>query len=122
MDMLAVSETVAKLMATGAVQGLGKDAASRLLTHIIARVREVFGNDACSTSALKAVESNRDHPASVAELAAALRRYAEQNNQFATELADWAHKYKPGDTAVIQNIHSSGDSYTAGRDITINKS
>jgi hypothetical protein len=45
MDLIGASEAVAAMLATGAVQGLGADAARRAIAEILARVRAVFADD-----------------------------------------------------------------------------
>ena len=88
MDVVAVSEAVAGLLAAGGVKELGEAAGGGLVAGILARVRKVFGSDARSVDALE--QARRDGgQAAVAELAAALAWYARRDAEFARELAGW---------------------------------
>jgi hypothetical protein len=57
----------------------------------------------------------------VRELASALSGYAYQDEQFASELADWARRYAPVDS-VTQNVRAGMDAYFAGRDVAVQQS
>ena len=116
MDVVAVSEAVAGLLASGAARELGQEAGGGLVAGIVARVRKVFGSDARSVDALE--QARRDGgQAAVAELAAALAWYAQRDQEFAGELAGWAAQACPGD--VTQRVEAGRDAYTARRDQTV---
>jgi len=116
MDVVAVSQTVAGLLASGAARELGQEAGGGLVAGIVARVRKVFGSDARSVDALE--QARRDGgQAAVAELASALAWYARRDQEFARELAGWAAQ--AGSGGVTQEVHAGRDAYTAGRDQTI---
>ena len=70
-DVVAVSEAVAGLLATGAARELGQEAGGGLVAGIVARVRKVFGSDARSVDALERARRDGTQVA-VAELASAL--------------------------------------------------
>src|SRR5690349_12401078 len=91
-DVVAVSEAVALMAATGAVSGLGESAALGVVGRIRERMRGVFTSDARSVDALeRAVADPSD--GRVQELAAALAWYARRDEEFAGELAGWAREY-----------------------------
>jgi len=86
-DVVAVSEAVAGLLATGAAKELGQEAGGGLVAGIVARVRKVFGSDARSVDALE--QARRDGTqAAVAELAAALAWYARKDGELSTVVQD----------------------------------
>jgi hypothetical protein len=115
-DVMAVSEAVAGLLATGAAKELGQEAGGGLAAGIVARVRKVFGSDARSVDALE--QARRDGGrAAMAELAAALAWYARRDAAFAGELAGWAAQ--AGAEDVTQRVDAGRDAYTAGRDQTV---
>ncbi len=116
MDVVAVSETVAGLLATGAAKELAQEAGGGLVAGIVARVRKVFGSDARSVDALE--RARRDGgQAAVADLAAALAWYARRDAAFAGELARWVAQAGAG--GVTQRVEAGRDAYTAGRDQTV---
>lgn len=95
MDVVAVSEAVALMAATGAISGLGESAALGVVGRIRERMRGVFTSDARSVDALeRAVADPSD--GRVQELAAALAWYARRDEEFADELAGWAREYAAG--------------------------
>jgi hypothetical protein len=115
-DVVAVSEAVAGLLAAGGVKELGEAAGGGLVAGIVARVRKVFGSDARSVDALE--QAYRDGGQSaVAELASALAWYARRDEGFARELAGWATQADTG--GVSQRVEAGRDAYTAGRDQTV---
>jgi hypothetical protein len=116
MDLVAVSEAVAGLLASGAARELGQEAGSGLVAGMVARVRKVFGPDARSVDALEKVRQGEGQ-AAVAELAAALAWYARRDEVFAHELAGWAAQASAG--SVTQQVDAGRDAYTAGRDQTV---
>jgi hypothetical protein len=118
-DVVAVSEAVALMAATGAVSGLSESAALGVVARIRDRVRGVFASDARSVDALEQAVA---HPSEgrVAELAAALAWSADRDEEFAGELAGWAREYASAGS-VVQNVRAGRDAYTAGRDMTVNQ-
>ena len=116
MDVVAVSEAVAGLLATGAAKELGQEAGGGLVGGIVARVRKVFGSDARSVDALEQTRGDGGQ-AAVAELAAALAWYARRDSEFARELAEWAAQANAG--GVTQRVEAGRDAYIAGRDQTV---
>lgn len=116
MDVVAVSEAVAGLLAAGGVKELGEAAGGGMAAGIVARMRKVFGSDARSVDALE--QARRDGTqAAVAELASALGWYARHDAEFARELAGWAAQANAG--GVMQRVEAGRDAYTAGRDQTV---
>lgn len=89
MDLGAVSQAVAVLVASGAGKELAEDAGRGLIAAVVDRVRQVFGHDRRASEAL---EQARDEgsAAAVTDLAAALAWYGERDAGFAAELAGWA--------------------------------
>jgi hypothetical protein len=117
LDVIAVSEAVAGLLAAGGVKELGEAAGGGLVTGIMARVRKVFGSDARSVDALE--QARRDGTqAAVAELASALAWYARRDAEFAQELAGWAAA-QAGAGGVTQRVEAGRDAFAAGRDQTV---
>lgn len=116
MDVVAVSETAARLLAAGGVKELGEAAGGGLVAGMVARVRKVFGSDARSVDALDQARDD-GRQAAVAELAAALAWYARRDEAFARELAGWAARADAG--SVAQRVEAGRDAYTAGRDQTV---
>jgi hypothetical protein len=115
-DVVAVSEAVAGLLASGAARELGEEAGGGLAAGIIARVRKVFGSDARSVDALEQARLDGGQ-AAVAELASTLAWYARRDHDFALELAGWAAQSGAG--GVSQQVDAGRDAYTAGRDQTV---
>jgi hypothetical protein len=118
-DVVAVSEAVALMAATGAVSGLGESAALGVVVRIRDRVRGVFGSDARSADALEQAVADPSEER-VQEFAAALAWYARRDEEFAGELAGWAQEYAPAGS-VVQNVRAGRNAYTAGRDMTVNQ-
>ena len=116
MDVVAVSEAVAGLLAAGGVKELGEAAGGGLVSGILARVRKVFGSDARSADALEQARRDGTQTA-VAELASALAWYARRDDAFARELAGWAAQADAG--GVTQRVEAGRDAYTAGRNQTV---
>ena len=116
MDVVAISEAVAGLLASGAAKELGQEAGGSLVAGIVARVRKVFGADARSVDALEQARRDGGQTA-VAELAAALAWYARRDDAFARELTGWAAQAGAG--GVTQRVDAGRDAYTAGRDQTV---
>jgi hypothetical protein len=116
-DVVAVSEAVALMAATGAVSGLGESGALGVVARIRDRVRGVFGSDARSADALERAVADPCE-GRVQELASALAWYARRDEEFAGELAGWAREYAPAGS-VVQNVRAGRDAYTAGRDMTV---
>ena len=116
MDVVAVSEAVAGLLAAGGVKELGEAAGGSLVTGIVARVQKVFGSDVRSVDALE--QACRDGgQAAIAELASALAWYARRDAEFAGDLAEWAEQGGAG--SVTQRVEAGRDAYAAGRDQTV---
>ena len=115
MDLVAASETVAGLLASGAAKQLGEDAGSGLAAGIASRIRKWFGSDARSVDALEKV--CRDDRAAISDLASALAWYAQRDQAFAIELIRWAGQARSDE--VTQRVHAGRDAYTAGRDQTV---
>lgn len=113
--MVEAVETVAAIVGTGAVQGLSGQAAIDLVNGIRKRIRDVFGHDQRAVEALENASGQSD-PATLAELTAALRWYAERDQEFSAELNNWAEH---GKASVIQHVRAQRDSYTAARDQTV---
>jgi hypothetical protein len=116
MDVTAVSETVAALVAAGGVKELADAAGGGLVAGIVTRLRKTFGSDARSVDALEQAQRDRT-PAAVAELASALAWYARRDKQLAEELDAWAAQARPG--RVTQQVTAGRDAYTAAGDQTI---
>jgi hypothetical protein len=115
-DIAAVSEAVAGMLAAGGVKELGEAAGGGLVAGIIEKVRKTFGSDARSVDALERAQRDGS-PIVVSELASALAWYGQQDEDFARDLAEWAAA--GGGSNVAQNIHAGRDAYTAGRDQTV---
>jgi hypothetical protein len=118
-DLVAVSEAVALMAATGAVSGVSESAALGVVAQIRERVRRVFDGDARAVDALARVMQQPDDRGRVLELAAALTWYGERDGGFAAQLTEWASTYAPAGS-VTQNVRTGRDAYTAGRDLTVN--
>lgn len=112
MDLVAVSEATAALVAAGAAQGVGEQAATGAVSGMLRRIREVFGGDRRALDSLDETASTGAETA-VRELASALRWYAERDRAFAAELERWAGG---GRTEVNQNVRAGRDAFVAGRD------
>lgn len=113
MDIVAVSQAVAALVASGAGKELAEDAGRGLAAAVVGRLRKVFGSDRRSVDALEQA-GRSGSPESVEELAAALRWYARQDAGFAAEMARWAEQADVGQ--LHQEVRAGRDAYTAGRD------
>jgi hypothetical protein len=118
MDLVEASNAVALMLATGGIQGLGQDAARSAVARLRDRVRSAFHGDLRAVAALEQAMAQPDGEW-VRELAAALARRAGENEDFANDLYEWAEMRQP--TQLIQNVQSGGDSYVAGRDMTVNR-
>ena len=118
-DVAAASQAVAVMAASGAVSGLSESAALSVVGGIRKRVREVFGSDDRSVSALEDAIQNPAKDGRVRELAATLAWYARRDGVFAGELAGWAQQYTLS-SSVVQNVLPGRDGFTAGRDMTVN--
>lgn len=116
MDMVAVTEAVAGIIAAGGVKELAESAGGGMVAGIVKRIRAVFGSDARSLDALDQAQ-RQDTPATVRDLAAALAWYAKQDPEFAKELEGWAATAKPG--TVNQQVFAGRDAYVAAGDQTI---
>ena len=116
MDVTAVSEAVAILVAAGGAKELAETAGGGLVAGITDRIRKVFGSDARSADALDRVQRDGGQ-AAVAELTSALAWYAERNQEFAAELAAWAKL--GGSAGLTQNIRAGRDAFVSGRDQTV---
>ncbi len=116
MDLVAVSEAVAGLVAIGAGKEVTEDVGRGLMTAVVERVGKLFGHDRRSLDALE--QCQRDgSPAAVADLASALRWYAERDVAFAAELSRWADEARSA--GISQQVYAGRDAYTAGRDQTV---
>jgi hypothetical protein len=115
-DVSAVSEAVAGLLAVGGVKELGETAGMGLVAGIVKRVKKVFGSDARSVDALERAQRDGS-AAAVGELASALSWYARQDPAFAEELSGWAAQ--AGGGKVNQSVIAGGDANVAGRDQTV---
>jgi hypothetical protein len=120
MDLVTVSEAIALMTATGAIQGLGEKAALDVVTRFRERIRDAFRGDSRSTDALESAVDNPADEHRIRELASALTWYVGRNGQFADELAKWANQYQPAGS-VTQNVKAGRDAYTAGGDMTVNQ-
>jgi hypothetical protein len=121
MDIVAVSEAVALMAATGAVSGLSEHAAVDMAARIRNKIRAVFNGDARSLDSLtRAVEDPTDQNR-IRELAAAMAWYAQRDHLFANEMTTGTQEFSPT-WSVSQKIRAGQDAYTAGRDMTVNQS
>jgi hypothetical protein len=114
MDVVAVSEAVALLAATGAVSGMGESAALAVVGRVRKRIRTMFGEDARSVEALEAAAADPADETRVQELASALRYYAKRDAQFRDELASWASQYKGRAGSVSQKVRANRDAFVVG--------
>ncbi|MGW0803359.1 hypothetical protein [Nonomuraea sp. NPDC002799] len=120
MSVSEVAAAVALIAGTGAVSGLSEQAALNMVTTIRERIRTIFGDDTPAVRKLeRAVEQGDDEDA-VRDLAEALCSYAEQDENFAAELAGWAQQRPPAGS-VTQTVRAGRDAYTAGRDLTVRR-
>jgi hypothetical protein len=120
MDLVTVSEAVALMTATGAIQGLGEKAALDVVARFRERIRDAFHGDSRSTDALESAIHDSADEHRIRELASALTWHAGRNGQFADELAKWAGQYQTTGS-VTQNVRAGRDAYTAGGDMTVNQ-
>lgn len=116
MDLVAMSETVAGMLATGAVEEAGATAASGVMARIARQIRSVFGEDHRAVQSLDQVADGRGGADGVRDLASALRWYAERNEVFAAELRDWAASAR---SVTVQRVEAGRDAFVAGRDQTV---
>jgi hypothetical protein len=114
-DVAVVAETVAGMLAVGAVKERGEAVGGGLVAGAVDRVRKVFGSDDRSSDALE--RTRQGEPGAAAELASALAWYARRDQVFAQELAAWAAE--AGSVTVTQRVRAGRDAYVAGRDQTI---
>jgi hypothetical protein len=119
MDLVAVSESVALMAATGAMSGLGEHAALGTVSRVRERIRLVFGGDTHSMNALNEAVADPADEGRIADLAAELAHHAKRDAAFREELGRWAAEYAPG--SVTQNVRAGRDTYTAGRDMTVHQ-
>lgn len=116
MDVVAVTEAVAGVVAAGGVKELAESAGGGLVAGMVKRIRSVFGSDARSVDAL-AQAQQQPTPAAVRDLASALAWYAHRNQEFAKELEGWAAWAKP--VTVNQHVFAGRDAFVSARDQTI---
>ena len=116
MDLVAVSQAVATLVASGAGKELTEEVGRGLVSAVVDRVRKVFGRDRRSLDALEQAQRSGS-VAAVADLAAALHWYAERDAVFAAELERWGDQAQSA--GINQEIHAGRDAYTAGGDQTV---
>lgn len=113
MDLVALSEAAAALVAAGAT-GAAQSAGEQATAGMLERIRSVFRGDARATESLDEAASTGDE-ASVQELAESLRWYARRDEEFAADLERWTG----GHVEVTQHVSAGRDAYTAGRDQTV---
>ncbi|MBW8482062.1 hypothetical protein [Actinomadura parmotrematis] len=119
MDTAAV-EAVATIVATGAISGLGEQAALGVVARLRDRVKAAFGSDRRSAQDLElAIAEPSDDR--IRALVSALVWHARENRDFARELAGWAAEYRPPQAPLTQHIHAARDAYTSGRDMTVHQ-
>ncbi|MEU5894460.1 hypothetical protein ABZ835_48010 [Streptomyces sp. NPDC047461] len=118
MDVATISSSVAVMAATGAVSGMGEDTALRVVERIRHRIRTIFGGDRRSLDSLDGALANPTDASQIQQLVSALIWYAERDEDFESELLEWAERYAPSES-VSQFVRSGRDSYTAGRDMTV---
>jgi hypothetical protein len=116
MDVVAASEMVAGLLASGVVKQLAENAGGGLTAGIAARVQKVFGSDGRAVDALERARGGGS-PQAVADLASALAWYARRDQVFAEELAGCAAQ--AGTAGVTQNVRADRDAYAAGHNQTV---
>lgn len=112
-DLVAVTEAVAGIVAAGGVKEIAENAGGGLASGIVKRIRGVFHSDARSLDALDKAQQ-LPSPTTVRDLASALAWYAERDQKFASELEEWATSAKPG--TVNQRIFAGRDAYVSARD------
>jgi hypothetical protein len=115
MDIDAAAQAVSLFLASEASKGLAEEAGKGLAVAVAQKVRRVFGADRRSVDALEQA-TRGDSSVAVAELAAALRWYAQRDSEFAMELMNWAREN--GSPSIHQKVRAGRDAYTAGRDQT----
>lgn len=116
LDLVAVSQAVAALVASGAGKELAEDVGGSVVAAVVDRARKVFGRDRRSVDALERAREDGSAVA-VADLAAALLWYARQDAAFAAELGRWADEARSA--GISQEIRAGRDAYTAGHDQTV---
>jgi hypothetical protein len=116
MDLVAVSQAVATLVASGAGKELTEDVGRGVVTAVVDRLRKVFGHDRRSLDALEQTRQSGS-AAAIADLVAALRWYAERDVALAADLAQWAKEAQS--TGISQEINAGRDAYTAGHNQTV---
>jgi hypothetical protein len=120
MDVLTVSEAVASIAATGAVSNLSGQAALDVVARIRGRLRAVLHRDERSLDAFACALEDPTDKSRIRELAKAVAWYAQHDDRFASELANWAQEFSIG-TSISQKARAGRDTYTAGRDMTVNQ-
>jgi hypothetical protein len=118
MDILAISEAIAAIAATGAVSTVSGQTALEVVARIRQRLRDVMHGDQRSLDALMRALENPSDEGRIRELAAAVAWYAQRDQNFAAELAAWTSRFS-AERPILQNVRAGRDAYTAGRDITI---
>jgi hypothetical protein len=116
LDLVAVSQAVAALVASGAGKELTEDLGRGVVAAVVDRARKVFGRDRRSLDALEQAQKDGS-AAAIADLAAALRWYAQRDAAFAADLERWADQARSA--GVSQEVRAGRDAYTAGRDQTV---
>lgn len=116
MDVVAVTEAAAGIVAAGGVKELAEGAGEGLASGMVKRIRGVFGSDARSVDALEQAQQQAT-PTVIRELASALAWYANRDQKFAKELEGWAASVKPG--TVHQRVFAGRDVYVSAHDQTI---
>jgi hypothetical protein len=116
MDMVAVTEAVAGIVAAGGVKELAESAGGGLAGGIVKRIRAVFGSDARSVDALDRAQQHAT-AAAVRDLASALAWYAQRDGEFAGELEGWAASTEA--RTVNQRVFAGRDAYVSAGDQTI---
>lgn len=116
MDVVAVTEAVAGIVAAGGVKELAESAGGGLAAGMVKRIRSVFGSDARSVDTLEQAQQ-QPTSAAVRDLASALAWYAQRDQEFAKELESWAASAKP--VVVNQQVFAARDAFVSARDQTI---
>ena len=109
-DVAAVSETIAGMLAVGGLKELGEAAGDGLAARPAERVKILFGSDARSADALE--RARHGELGAVAELASALAWYARRDEAFAAELVTWAAQ--AGTRGVTQRVQADRNADPAG--------
>src|ERR1022692_73236 len=115
MDPTVVYETVATLVAAGAGKEVAEGVGGGLISGVIAGIRKAFGKDRRALDALERARSNNS-PKAIEDLAAALQWHAQEDRNFADDLARWSEEAGP---EVRQMVQARRDAFVAGRDQVI---